>query len=134
MSALDTIEGGFTNYILSQSAITSIIGTRLYFLRLAKNVDGSALVYRKNSHVFEHAHSGRVGLSIARFDLTMWTDEFETMISLERACVLALDAFSGLWGNVPVNYCKILDIFDEEDTYVRERERTIDLEVMFNEA
>lgn len=99
------------------TAITNIVGNRIYPNLLPQDVTLEAITYRKVSAPHVHAFGSDAGLSNPRFQIDAWADVYTEVITLAAAIQAGLSRFRGtIAGEViqDVMLLNELDIYEQD--------------------
>lgn len=116
------IRSDLRTYLLAQSSVADLIGTRLSLSRLPLNVDGSAnlsagpfpcVTYRLASANHHHNLDGGQGYCEAAIELDVWGDDSEEVEAAGDAIRLKLQGYLGAMGNSTVKRSTL----DEEQDF-----------------
>lgn len=114
-----TIEEALFSILTNDSALSALIGTRVYPNIFPQGVTLPAISYQRISSVRLHSHSGASQLARPRFQLTCLSDSYTEAISVANALREALDGYGGVPAGVRVPVALIQNEFD---TYAEEND------------
>lgn len=106
-------------YLLDQSALTALVGTRIYQSRVPKGdtplQNFPAIVYRRMTGGHEHDLDGSAGVARARFQVTVvGTDA----IAVDDICEQLRQAMQGFRGQFDTTRVTCVTLNDEVDDYI----------------
>ena len=111
------IEQGLMTYILAQSAITALVGQRVYFVQAPQDVTKPYIVVTKISGVREHSHDGSNHLARPRFQLSAFSTTYANAKSIASALQTALQGYKGTMGGTGGVAVGAVFYEDETDLY-----------------
>ncbi len=127
-----SIEADMVTYILTLTAITDIIGTRIYYQKLPDDATLPAVTYNRISSPRSRTHSGDSNLSKPRIQYSCWGITPISVMNLADAFEDEFKSFSGTAGSSTV-YATIvenrLSVPDPESKYYH---IPVDLMVQYN--
>lgn len=126
-----TIEEGFVAYVLAQSAITTLIGTRIMPAPLRQDSDLPAVSYQLISQRDDVLHDGPQGLPDARLQLDCWADSYASARALAEAIRTAVHAYRGMMGVVNVQRAKVENIVDGFEPNTGQQRVIMDVLLMY---
>lgn len=114
------IEKALVARLLSQAAVTALVGTRVHPNGLPQDPTFPAVSYTRISGVHEHSHSGVSNLITARFQFNSWADDvagagYGQAKALAKVVRVALDAYVGADANADIRTILVEDDRDAED-------------------
>lgn len=90
------IEGALRTILINDSAVSNLVGSRIYPLRATQDVEFPAIVYRRISTTGRDlTHSGPVTSATARFQFDCFSDSALQAKQLATAVLRALQDYSG---------------------------------------
>lgn len=108
---MSTIEEALVTRLAAVSAVTTLVGSRVYPLRAPEGVAQPFLVYQRvAAPPRETAFGTDPGIARPRFQLVAWATSYATAKAVATAVRQALQRYRGTVGGV-----EILDIFVEFD-------------------
>ena len=115
------IEQAIMTKLLATTAITDLVGQRIYFTRAAQDTAKPYLVITKISDIPHYCHDGPAGISDARIQFSAFAETYQAVKNLNAAIRTAFEGFTGLMGGssgVYIGKCfKDLEAdFYEDDT------------------
>ena len=128
-----TIEEGLVAYVLAQSAITTLIGTRIMPAPLRQESSLPAISYQLISVRDDVLHDGPQGLPDARIQLDCWADTYAGAKTLAAAIKTAVHAYRGLMGTVNVQRAKVENIVDGFEVNTGRQRVIMDVLLMYQE-
>lgn len=111
------IETDLTQFLLSKSIITDIVGTRIFPQHIS-NIDGAkfpAISYTRTGRTRVTTHSGHAGLSRPMIQIDCWAKTHDEVVDLGNRVVAVLDGFRGL-----MNGTRVDAVFFENDQFMYE--------------
>lgn len=88
-------------FILADSGILAIVGSRVYPLKIPQGIDQTSIVYTRVSGISGHHMGGRDGLARARIQLDCWSKSADASSSLANLVKDRLDGYCGVMGTGP---------------------------------
>lgn len=117
-----TIEAGIYAYLIANSGVFALVGTRIYPQVIPQDAEMPAMAYQRISGPRDHSHSGPSGLVVARMQLTCMAASYDGAKALGEAVRAAMDGYSGTMGTVTVDAC-LLD--NEIDSFAAVFEKPV---------
>jgi hypothetical protein len=108
------IEAAFRHYLLSISAVTDIIGTRMSIMRLPQNVTLPAISYMIDNVWRVESQKGATGLVQTRMQIDHWASSMFAARELSEVTRKVLQGFRGTMGISP-NVVKVSQIRFQSD-------------------
>jgi hypothetical protein len=96
-----SVSADLRTFLLADSALAALIGTRLHPLRLPQNPTLPAMTYQWVSGERAHALDGAVGLSSPRVQFDCWAGTYLQAEAVFEAFRKRLDGFRGDIGSTP---------------------------------
>ena len=97
---MGNLEAGLVHKLKNTAAVSALVGTRIYPLRLPQTVTFPAVVYQRVSTVYIHTHGAAGVMPQARMQITCWADTIEGARALGVVVRQALDGVHGVtWGS-----------------------------------
>lgn len=128
-----TIEEGLVAFVLAQSAITTLIGTRIMPSPLRQNAALPAISYQLISVADDILHDGPQGLPDARIQLDCWADTYAGAKALAAVVKTAVHAYAGLMGTVNVQRAKVENVVDGFEPNTGRQRVVMDVMLMYQE-
>lgn len=88
-------------FIVASPGIASIIGPRIYPLKIPQGIDKASIVYTRVSGVSGHHMTGRDGLARTRIQIDCWSKSADESAALANLVKDRLDGYSGMMGIGP---------------------------------
>ena len=88
---MPSVEEDLFSRLTADSAVTTIVGTRVFPYGKLTDLQLPALIYQRISTVPTRGLQGPHGLEAVRVQVTAWADTYSEMISLASAVKTALD-------------------------------------------
>jgi len=127
-----SVEKDLKTYLLTRTAITDILGSRIYYQKLLQDPTLPALTYSRISTVRNRSHSGDSSLTRARIQYSCWGATPDDVEDLADAIESEMKSFSGTAGSTTV-YASIVEnrisLLDEESKYYHV---PLDLMIQYN--
>lgn len=95
------MESALRNFIISDTAVAALVGSRMYPGRLPQAATFPAITYSTVSVVRGHNMQGPEGMPFTRLQLDMWGESFSDARAVAEAVRLRLDGFAGDIGSPP---------------------------------
>ena len=120
------IEQAILTRLLADSAISTLVGTRIYYVRADQAVAKPYIVFSKISAIRVSSHDGGSGLANPRFQFSCFGETYKSVTDIAVAIQDSLEGFTGVMGGVGgvnVNGCYYEDETDfyEEDSKLYHR-------------
>jgi len=109
------IEQALMTFLLAQTGITDLVGTRIHFVQAPQDTETPYLVFQKISGVREHSHDGASGLANPRFQFSAFAETYSAAKGVIAALQTALDGYTGTMGGVGGVYVGAALYEDEND-------------------
>ena len=104
-------------YLLTLSAITDLIGQRVYFIKLPQDTTFPALTINRISTQRRRSHGGNSNLTRPRIQLTCFAETYLATKAISTQIVNALESYVGTMGSTQVYDSFVeneLDLYDSE--------------------
>ena len=101
--------------LLSVSAVTNLVGTRIYPLTLPQGVTLPAVRYQRISGNSDNYVAGTTGAAMARIQFDVFANSYASGEALREAIRQAIDPFTGTSSGVIIHSCNAanhMDLFD----------------------
>lgn len=108
------IETALMTYLLAQSGITSLVSTRIYFVRAPQDVTAPYLVVNKISGTREQSHEANTHLAHPRFQLSAFGATYAACKAIIAAAQAALQGYYGTMGGA--GGVNVSAVFYEDET------------------
>ena len=125
-------------YFLSKTAITDLVGQRIYASRLPQNATIPAVVMRILTEQYEHNLAGLSGIVQTRVSIECYASSAETARAIATAIIWSgVDTLKGVYQSLNFRSVMVEDgrrEFEDEDTQAGDAQRhvvTFDLMVIF---
>lgn len=128
-----TIEEGLVAFVLAQSAITTLIGTRIMPAPLRQDCVLPAISYQLISVRDDVLHDGPQGLPDARIQIDCWADTYAGAKTLAAAVKTTVHAYRGTMGSVNVQRAKAENMVDGFEPNTGRQRVVIDVLLMYQE-
>jgi len=128
------LEQAIVAKLASVSAITALVGDRIYAKELEQEVDYPALNYFRVDTPRIHALDGPAGLAYPRIQIGIFSDNFADLPIVSKQLRLALDGFSGVVDGFTIGAVELADERDEPfEPETKTFQRILDFIVWHNE-
>lgn len=115
-----SVEKDLRTYMLSRAAINTLIGTRMYAIKLKQNPTLPAVTYNRISSVRRRSHSGDSNLTRPRIQYSSFAETYEDAVEVADAIEAEMKSFSGTAESSNI-YAAIvenrIDLLDPESKY-----------------
>jgi hypothetical protein len=124
--------------MLADPTIARMVGTRIFPLMLPQQAVFPAITYQRVSTVRNerdgsYSHDGYSGMGWARFQVSIWSDDYGQITELAAAMRAFLHAFvTSPWNGQPMN--KLLNEMDTDEPERDLFQRIIDARIWFQES
>lgn len=108
------VEVALRSYLLG-TALTRLIGQRLYPLLLPQHATFPAVTFQRISSVRERTYSAPVYLVTARVQLSCWAEDWNDCREIAEELRLVLNGFRGSMAGKPVGSVRLLNEIDLHD-------------------
>ncbi len=102
-------------YLQTKSAVTDLISTRMYPLRLPQNATMPAITYQIVSRTHEEHMTGAAGLALARLQLDCYATTHAGSHALAEAVRASMHGYRGTMGTDFMQMCHLDNDFDDVD-------------------
>ncbi len=113
------IEEALRTYVIGVTAVSALIGSRFYPLRIPENPTYPAVTYQRISGPRIRSHTGPSNLAYPRFQLDCYGATYLSAKASATALRVALDGYKGLMGTVAVGSVLLMDDRDDYDPATR---------------
>lgn len=110
---MTTIEEALFSKLTNESAITDLVGTRVYPLTLPQNPTYPAMTYQQISKVWGKTHQGAGDMGWPRFQFDCYGTSYSAAKGVANALRQTIDGFSGTVATVDV--CAIFFVNEVDD-------------------
>ena len=128
-----TIEEGLVNYVLSQSGVTALIGTRIAPAPLRQESPLPAITYQLISVEDGLLHDGPLGLPQPRIQMDCWSSSYAGAKALAAAVKVAIHAYKGLMGTVQVEQASVVNLVDSYEPNTGKWRVIVDTVIQYKE-
>jgi hypothetical protein len=96
-----TIEEGLTAFLSANAGLTTLIGGRVYLMRIPQGATLPCLTYQRIStpRVLTHDTSGSAGTAHPRFQFDAWGTTYTAVKGIADAARAALNGYTGTMGS-----------------------------------
>ena len=94
------IAAALNKYLLSQSTVTALVGTRIYPLVSPVDCDYPLIVYQEISDIPYHAMGTDAAIFSPRFQVSVFAQTYSSAKTVSSAVKTVLRDASGTWGGV----------------------------------
>lgn len=102
----------------ADAGISSIIGSRLYLIRLPQgDLGGDSVSFYTKGDIPEHAHGSISAIKRVELTLNLWSVSTLTLEDLKQAVISFWNAYEGVLGSSYVNNASLVDVgtnYDDE--------------------
>jgi hypothetical protein len=88
------IQAKIKQYLQAKTALTALVGTRIYPNYVPETSIHPAISYFMVSNVRPHIKDGHIGEAQPRFQFDIWADSYGQAVEVERELITALDDFN----------------------------------------
>lgn len=113
------------SYLLADSGVTALIGTRLYPERFPAGATLPVVTYQRVFGAEEINHDGASGLARARLQLDCWAESYGGAVALGKAITDALRDYPD---------ARIVNVMDLPEPEVALRRRMVEVSAWYQEA
>lgn len=123
-----TIIEGLREYLIVNTSIAAIVGTRIYPLRLPQKVDlvppSCAITLTRVDDIGEAHLRGPNALSRARIQVDAWAKQFDDAVELGSLVRQRIDGYQGTWtdGGSPASVIRVQAILSDSESDFTEEE------------
>jgi hypothetical protein len=99
------------------AALTTIVSTRIYFVKAQQDVAKPYLAIQKISGVRGHSHDGPDGSVQSRFQFSAFATTYKECKDIVEAIRGGIDGAKGLWSTVYIGHCfydNETDLWDDD--------------------
>ena len=111
------IEQAIKTELESTTALTALIGERIYYVKAPQDVETPYIVFFKVTGPREHSHDGASGLAHPRFQFSVFSTTYYEAKQIAEQLQAALQAFSGTMGTGTGVHVGACFYEDENDLY-----------------
>ena len=90
------IEQAIMTYLMAQSGITGLVGTRIHYVQAPQDVEKPFLVVTKVSGIREHSHDGSSKLAHPRFQFSIFAETYSAAKAITSVLQAALQGYTGI--------------------------------------
>jgi len=127
------IEADVRTFLLAQSAVSALIGTRMYPLRLPQGVTFPALTYQRISGSEDVTHSG-AGPARAGMQFDCWGQTQSSVLALASAVRSALSGHRSGMGDSPLVNAFVVNVLDLPEPDIPLWRRMIEVSFLYDET
>lgn len=109
-------------YLIGGSAVSTLVGTRVYPVKLPQNPTYPAVTYEQVSGVRDYTLCGPNGLAWPRVTISSWALSYSGARALADAVRQRISGFHGEWGSSPPTQIGSVHLDNELDLYEDEAE------------
>ncbi len=129
-----TIEEGLYVFLTNNEAISALLASRVYLLRLPQNPIYPAVVYKVISEKQPMTHGGTPGdLVTIRVQFDCHGGRYALSKQLKNVLKAELDGFNGLMGLVQVGHVRFLNAFDVLATVTKTAVISVDFRILYTQ-
>lgn len=108
------IRSALRTYLLANSEVAALIGTRLYLTRIPENGSFPCVTFRRAGSGRHQDMRAASGYAEASFDFEIWSDDSEEVEAVCESLRQALQGYRGLMDTTPVSR---VTLEDEQDFF-----------------
>jgi hypothetical protein len=112
---MTVIEEALAAKVTGTTAISALIGSRYYPIRLPERVTYPAVQYQRISGPRVRSHTGPSSLAHPRFQLTVWATSYASAKAVATQLRIALDGFKGTLSGIRVDEIRLESDRDDYD-------------------
>lgn len=102
-----SVESGLYSYLTAQSAVTSLVSTRIYPLAAPQDAAMPFVVYQRISDRHEHHMGGASGVATATIQLDAYASTYLSAKAIAEALRGELQGYRGTMGSYAVRRCHL---------------------------
>lgn len=133
-----SLEADIYTYLAAQTALTDLVGTRIYMMNAPQNTAFPYVVYRKVAASPDYAMGGQSGLQQAWFEFFVYDDLYATVLAVVEQLRQELSGYHGTMGTTVVDWVTLEGENDEylDDTGVHTPRygRSVDYKFWFRQS
>lgn len=130
----ELLEGELRNYLLGQSTITSMVGQRIYQVKIPQGGALPCVTLSRVSGSRVGILTGVSGLAHPRIQIDCWGTAYDSVKYLADRLRLCLDGFRGNFSSIQIQGCHLLGDFDAYDDESEVFHTALDFEIWHVEA
>jgi hypothetical protein len=106
-----TLGQGLFTYLSTKAAIVAVVGTRVFPIEVARQLFAGrttnlpCITFQLISTRQIGAMLGSSGMAYKRYQITAWSDTYNTTESIAELVRLAMDGYTGSFGTVTIQSC-----------------------------
>ena len=127
-----SLEADIRTYMLTRTAITDLVSTRIYFQKLPQNATFPLLVSNRISTKREYSHSGDSNLTTPRVQYSCYAETWTAAKDLAEQIVSEMSGFSGTAGSTTVYSTFVENELDLNDPESKLYFIPVDLMITYN--
>ena len=129
-----TIEESMVAYLATVTAVTTLVGTRVYPCALPQDPVLPAVVYQRTGATRDRSGSGPTNLVEATYMLTVWGETYSSAKAVARVVRDALDGAAGPWSGVELGLAQADDTRDDYNSDLFLYGAAVELTIQYKEA
>jgi len=124
------IEMDLRTFLLEQTAITTLIGARIYPVALPQSATKPALTYQRISGGEDVTHRG-LGPAMALIQIGCWSERYEGALALAQTVRAALSGHRGAMGSSRYVTAMIVNVIDLPEPTIDLSCRALDVAINY---
>ena len=112
MSLPEAPEAFIYGRLTSTAAITAIVGTKVFPVMAPQGTIAPLVIYQRMNVSREPSLTGPTGVPVVTLQLTSWASSYETAKTLAREIRLAVDGYTGTYGDVTIQRTNLVGEMD----------------------
>ena len=127
-----SIQSDIRTYLLTQTGVTDLVGSRIYAMKSPKRATFPSLTYSTVSSVRTRSHSGDSSLTTKRIQLSCWAAKYGDCRDLVDQLVSSLESYKGLMGLTTVYSSFVENEIDAYDPESKLYHVPVDVKIRYN--
>lgn len=128
------IETSLRSYLLAQTSITSLVGQRIYPMRLPQGATLPAITYQVVFGTSTYSHDGDEDLGRRRFQLDCWASTYADSMNVAEAVRAAINGHDGPMGSTAQVNGRVINILDLPEPELAIWRRMVEVQLWHQEA
>lgn len=104
------------SYLIGQSTITALVGTRVYPLHLPQNPTLPALTMEQTQAEYEYCITGSANWAAPTIRISVYSESLPEIATIAEALRNVLQGYKGTMGAIRIHYCTLTNTEDEAFT------------------